>query len=132
MPTNRTYRTRKHRAAVEQWQRDILLDVRPYDPGNLDEICFAEFMPDSFEESAVGIWNAMRDELLAEFIADNPGKRPQMWWERDAPKEPRRRTESQASYLKRHGLFLPGEEKRLKPKDFRPEAVTAPSEDEAA
>lgn len=31
--------------------------------------------------------------------------------------------ESQASYLKRHALFLPGEEARLKAADFEPEAV---------
>jgi hypothetical protein len=31
--------------------------------------------------------------------------------------------ESQASYLERHGLFLPGERKRLKKEDFEPEVV---------
>jgi hypothetical protein len=31
--------------------------------------------------------------------------------------------ESQASYLERHGLFLPGERRRLKPADFEPERV---------
>lgn len=32
--------------------------------------------------------------------------------------------ESSAVYLKRHGLFLPGEERRLTPADFEPETVT--------
>jgi hypothetical protein len=31
--------------------------------------------------------------------------------------------ESEASYLKRHDLFLPGEERRLGPADFEPEAI---------
>lgn len=33
------------------------------------------------------------------------------------------RYESEAAYLKRHGLLLPGEERRLRPKDFEPESV---------
>ena len=32
--------------------------------------------------------------------------------------------ESQASYLARHNLFLPGEKKRLKKADFEPESIT--------
>lgn len=32
--------------------------------------------------------------------------------------------ESEAAYLKRHGLFLPGEEKRLTDADFRPEVIS--------
>jgi hypothetical protein len=38
--------------------------------------------------------------------------------------------ESQASYLKRHGLLEPGEEKRLRPAAFAPEVVLVPVEDE--
>jgi hypothetical protein len=34
--------------------------------------------------------------------------------------------EAEAVYLKRLGLFLPGEEKRLEPSDFEPEAATLP------
>jgi hypothetical protein len=41
------------------------------------------------------------------------------------------RFESQASYLKRHGLLLPGEAKRLKAADFEPELVL-PSDEELA
>ncbi len=33
------------------------------------------------------------------------------------------RVESQASYLRRHGLFKPGEEKRLTAADFQPEQI---------
>jgi hypothetical protein len=34
------------------------------------------------------------------------------------------RFESQASYLRRFGLLLPGEERRLGPSDFEPEVIT--------
>ena len=43
-------------------------------------------------------------------------------WERD---DVPRLIEFEAAYLKRHGLFLPGEEKRLEAADFEPEAINA-------
>jgi len=70
------------------------------------------------------MWEQHRDELLEEFAEQHPGQRPKYWWTHDAP-EPRRKVregtdplkplviESQASYLKRCGLLLPGEERRL-------------------
>jgi hypothetical protein len=106
-------------------------------------------------------WEAIRDELLAEWIGESPGTRPWGWWEHDAPRHdtgtyfeplpvPRRRLggkgqttpekypamvpyfdkgipsswaeidpddppvfESEASFLKRHGLFIANEEKRI-------------------
>jgi len=36
-------------------------------------------------------WRAVKDELLDDFIAEHPGRRPFFWWVVDAP-EPRRRT----------------------------------------
>jgi hypothetical protein len=38
-----------------------------------------------------------------------PGTRPWAWWQFDAP-EPRDADETQADYLIRHGLLLPGED----------------------
>jgi hypothetical protein len=38
----------------------------------------------------------------------NPGRRPSMWWRYDAPL-----FERQAEYLKRHGLLLASEERRV-------------------
>ena len=38
--------------------------------------------------------------------------------------------ESQAAYLKRHGLLEPGEERRLNPADFEPEIITVETEEE--
>jgi hypothetical protein len=43
------------------------------------------------------------------------------------PEDPPR-FESQASYLKRHGLLEPGEERRLKAKDFEPETIAIENE----
>jgi hypothetical protein len=37
--------------------------------------------------------------------------------------------ESQAAYLRRHGLFAPGEERRLRAKDFEPETITIEEEE---
>lgn len=37
-------------------------------------------------------WEANRDELLAEWVATNPGTRPLAWWEFDAPAGTRRET----------------------------------------
>jgi hypothetical protein len=34
--------------------------------------------------------------------------------------------ESQAAYLERHGLFLPGERRRLSKRDFEPETISPP------
>jgi hypothetical protein len=38
--------------------------------------------------------------------------------------------ESQAAYLERHGLFLPGERRRLRKADFEPEPVLAEEVDD--
>ena len=82
-------------------------------------------------------WDARRDDVLAEWAQTNPGTRPAHWWLFDAP-EMRRRVsgkpchealanapafslgiparfdptdfESQAAFLERHKLLLPGEE----------------------
>lgn len=59
-------------------QRDELLDdVWPW------------LVPESsvFESEAVRrkAWEAHREELLAEYIAENPGRRPFAWWHYTAP-----------------------------------------------
>jgi hypothetical protein len=69
------------------------------------------------------LWREHCDRVIAEWIVENPGTRPSLWWKYDAP-EPRQDAESEAVYLKRHGLFLSeGERKRLTKRDFEPEAV---------
>ena len=99
---------------------------------------FVQFKP---ADQLAELWRDHRDRIIAEHVSDFPGTRPQRWWEYDAP-EPRRRLggtgtpglaidpndppifESEAAYLERHGLFLPGERKRLRKVDFEPEAAT--------
>ena len=136
-------------------------------------------------------WQAVKDDIIATWIAEHPGTRPFAWWQYDSP-GPRSRVggigtpahevlayvpafnrgiptkwvsrfdveyyngrakdihgnrigaeyteghfpydaidpadpprfESEASYLRRLGLFLPGEEKRLTDADFQPEVIS--------
>jgi hypothetical protein len=96
------------------------------------------------------IWAANRDRIVAEHIVESPGSRPLRWWEYDAPEPRQRVGgigvsrhpgitygvpsywelpfdadsppvfESQAAYLRRLGLFFPGERRRLSLCDFEP------------
>lgn len=109
-------------------------------------------------------WALVRDEFLMRWAEINPGRRPAIWWELDAPAQRQRvggcgdpvfqhrnwipefllgiprywlpemhacgidpndvpTFEAQAAFLKRHQLFLPGEEERLTPDDFTREAI---------
>ena len=161
---------------------------------------FVKYSP---SEELAAMWDSHAERIVAEHVADNPGTRPERWWQFSAPRmtapgmyydnklpEPRRRLsgvgtpvsevlscvpvfsrglpavwisrqqvkyysglavdvrgtpiggklaifngvaidpedppryESEAAYLERHGLFLPGEKKRLKKSDFEPESIT--------
>src|SRR5687768_703005 len=41
-----------------------------------------------YPRSAVVLWRANRDALLAEWLRDSPGRRPRAWWDADAPRLP--------------------------------------------
>ena len=73
-------------------------------------------------------WGQIGDEIVADWVRDLPGTRPAIWWRLSAP-EPGRTTDGsaretldiripapppaeQTAFLRQHGLFLPGEEKR--------------------
>ncbi|HJU18585.1 MAG TPA: hypothetical protein VJ770_19205 [Stellaceae bacterium] len=133
----------------------------------------AEWAPLLDAEELPVLWEAIRDDVIAEHVRNYPGTRPRGWWAFDAP-EPRRKLggtgeprgtslcgltpsglyddypkpreldnpylkgyptdpadppvfESQAAYLDRHGLFLPGERRRLKAADFEPEIYSPKS-----
>jgi len=64
--------------------------------------------------------------VLAEWIRQRPGTRPQWWWHRQGQDSPRRLDvrlyESEAACLKRLGLLTPAEERRLEPEDFEPDS----------
>jgi hypothetical protein len=75
------------------------------------------------------LWRQHADSVLREWVLDRPGTRPSGWWRfsADRPRErPRVQhqpslVESEASYLLRNNLLLPGERRRLRAADFRPE-----------
>src|SRR5215204_3904336 len=56
-------------------------------------------------------WYAVRDDVLAAWIEDRPGTRPSAWWRFEAP-EPRLPRETEAGYLIRMNLWVPGEVKK--------------------
>ena len=59
-------------------------------------------------EHFAGVWDALRDEVVADWIAEHPGTRPARWWGYDAPDDPPV-FESEAAYLDRLGLLTEGE-----------------------
>lgn len=151
MPTTRRRRSRGLVPGLSEYQRSYLLD-QTSEPPHRDDVeavgwYFFEKHLDGMPCSAAALWLANEPALLAEFTGASPGLRPSIWWRTRAP-EPRRRLgglgspigrdldcgvpahwrgvatfESQATYLRRHGLLLPGEARRLRPRDFEPERI---------
>lgn len=108
------------------------------------------------------LWRQHRAELLAEFVEEHPGRRPWAWWAFDAPglrrivgggpcsagnaagcswglplvldADPRRPplVESEAAYLKRLRLLLPGELRRIKASELEAQALELDGGNEAA
>jgi hypothetical protein len=78
--------------------------------------CWRGDKPDAAE-----LWVACGADVLAQWAMDYPGTRPRLWWKYDAP-DVRQDHESEASFLLRHALFLPGEAERLTAADYEPEA----------
>jgi hypothetical protein len=74
------------------------------------------------KEQLAALWAEHGDAIVAEHVAKYPGTRPHRWWQYSAP-EPRQDGDSEAAYLERHSLFLPGERKRMAKRDFEPESV---------
>ncbi len=54
------------------------------------------------------LWLEHRAAVIAWFVVNKPGRRPPLYWEHEAL-PPRRRGESDAAFLRRCGLLLPGE-----------------------
>jgi hypothetical protein len=57
-------------------------------------------------------WESLREELIAEHVAAQPGTRPWGWWRFDSPERPARRlmTESDIAYLRRLNRLTGDEE----------------------
>jgi hypothetical protein len=174
---------RKQRNPKERFEEisDTELAFLSDKPGTIEG--FERFALESDAKSKA-LWDANKVGILAEWIREHPGSRPELWWLHDAPEPARRRIggigdpcheclnyaeaytlglpdhwvsqwdvdyyngraidihgepidpanppryESQASFLRRHGLLTPEETRRLRSADFEPEAVLVPVEDE--
>ena len=119
MPSNRRRRTRQRREVPDR--------IRKYFREEIDHT----FFYDNAEIAAA--WDQIDQETVEDWILTRPGTRPMIWWRLSAP-EPGRITDAggspgrvpqnldipvaaptpaqQAAFLRQHGLFLPGEEKR--------------------
>jgi hypothetical protein len=64
-------------------------------------------------------WDEHSAAIIAEWVIDRPGTRPSLFWLFDAP-EPRCAFESEAAFLDRFQLLLPGEKRRIASSDFEP------------
>jgi hypothetical protein len=75
-----------------------------------DSACgFVEFKQ---EDQLKDFWRAHRTGIIADHVAEFPGTRPLRFWDYDAP-DALGESESEAAYLERHDLFLPGERRRV-------------------
>ena len=119
MPSKRQRRTRQRREVPDQIQKYFREEIRHTYFYNNAEIA--------------GAWDQIGDEIVSDWVRDRPGTRPAIWWRLSAP-PPDRTTDGgggpgrapecldilvkppapaqQTAFLRRHGLFLPGEEKR--------------------
>src|SRR3972149_4365387 len=70
--TNRTRRTRAMRRELDEDQLRYFRDGVDY--------CYFWEPPDRERD-----WEAIREEILADWIQERPGTRPHMWWAVDAP-----------------------------------------------
>ena len=110
-------------------------------------------MPAHGRPTARQLWQEHGEAVLAAWVRARPGTRPPAWWRCTAPGSRRRLGgageparnglhlgvpaewlsfdpqdppifESEATFLRRLDLLLPGEARRLKPADFNPQAIT--------
>lgn len=95
-------RRKLNRTGLTKDQRDALLDR------GIVAVINAGFVFPSGDAGRRQAWKDHRAVLLVEWVRENPGTRPRVWWEVDAP-EPRG-DESERDYLARLGLLLEGEQ----------------------
>ena len=85
MPTNRRRRTRKQRRPISEAAWAYLTDAPlPQDADKLDVYLLGA--PGNGQGRA--LWEAYRDEILADWIQRHSGTRPSSWWRWDAPRCP--------------------------------------------
>lgn len=74
---------------------------------------------ESRSDLARPLWEQQREEILADWMREKSGTRPTCWWRFDAPGK-REPSETEAAFLRRHGLLTAAERRRLRPGDFEP------------
>ncbi|MBM7045222.1 hypothetical protein [Rhizobium lusitanum] len=142
----RKFRQSKRRQATsDAWLAWAIGEhIEQSDPRWAECIIFEYIFTDDDIEA---LWRADGERVVAAWVADYPGTRPELWWRFDASEDrrtldgreasctfPRKRNgavavgvpatyESQAAYLDRLGLLPSGERKRLSPADYEPEVV---------
>jgi hypothetical protein len=111
MPTNR--KRRKHHllapASIPIGLWRWLID-EPHDPEQSDGIL------QRFTSSDEEVWNTYRDKVLAYWVREHPGTRPENYWrfEIGPPASAKEAAEEQVDYLRRHRLLTAHERKVLK------------------
>jgi hypothetical protein len=55
------------------------------------------------------LWQRYGDIVTEAWVEENPGSRPWAWWACEVPEEERPARGRGLTYLRRHGLLLPGE-----------------------
>jgi hypothetical protein len=120
MPRRKRFDKRKSALTPGQWAFLNDADARPAETSIMEWLALRRDVSPLFKVK--DLWAMHRDAVIAKWIVENPGERPTLFWKYSAP-EPRRDSESQASYLERNGLMIAGERKRLTKRDFEAEQI---------
>ena len=122
MPTNRKYRARKFAPELTEMQHALLFDEELPAPEKrvfLDDVQMWAWARDEDRSTWRGVpssrelWAAHEEDVLRDWIAEDPGSRPSGWWRFSAPVE-REDGDEQVDYLRRHRLLTPDELRRLR------------------
>jgi hypothetical protein len=85
MPTNRTRRTRNSKPKDLPDNIRLLLETGQGPKGDLET-----FMIEGSRDRLKTAWERYRDEIMGDWIRQNPCSRPWGWWRFDAPENRRR------------------------------------------
>jgi hypothetical protein len=94
----------------------------------LEDWRFEWFLIEGDETRERELFLQCHDAILRAWILHRPGTRPAAWWQFAAPEDRRqagdpRSRESEAAFLKRHGLLTQSEARALRANDFKPERI---------
>jgi hypothetical protein len=118
MPTNRNRRTRKSTKPVIPKALIYFFQTGSTDQSAFDESerynPFLTWAPRRDGKDAPDLWMLCRDKVISGWIKKHPCTRPHGFWKYDKSEEPRRQFETEAGYLRKHGLLTTVEEAHLK------------------